>query len=771
MLKQSEFFKSVKVRVLLCVEVILVLVGIVGLFGKTGVVIERDDTQQFIEEGVTLPAGVYTLRLYYAAEEELPGYFSLESDNPPFKALLANPVTLVGGMRKMNCQFYLLGKAEHLKLQLNVSENVRILGAEVIAGTGGSRIYLFWLFSIFIPLDLLILLSMYHRKNPLPTEKLVVIFGIPILVLFASLPVMIDYVVDGDDLIFHLQRIEAMANSFQQGEIFSRMESFWLNGHGYASALFYGNTFLTIPALLRILGFPPGDAYKIFLVLINLATAIAAYVSFSGCLRNRYIGAFGCALYTLSPYRLYNMYQRAAVGETLAMVFLPLLIWGFYRIYTEDVLKKGYLWSWVLPVIGFSGLIQSHLLSCEMTGIFVVLLCLILWKKTFRPHTFYVLCLTVIMTIVINAWFLVPLFDLMSADQYCLMENTGRLIQDRGIYPAQIFYTLQAAGNSAYFSENGMTGAVPVGLGAALLICLLLWLMIRNMHGKENLSADLKSAKTAGDISILLAAVALFMSTRYFPYDFLTSVNTMLASLIGTLQFPTRLTSVATVFAVFAACVMGKWALRENRWFLSGKVLLSLVTLVAVLFGAYQLNDILLSREGMLRLYTAQNMGTKALVGAEYLPLGVEMDHFATYHDPALSEGAVLESYEKDGLEVNAGVLTDAAAWVEFPMLYYKGYRVKNCVTGEQLAVHKGNNGDVRVDLPENFSGNIRVWYAGMWYWHLAEGISVLAGTGFLVYYVMRRLRRCGADRAGRIGRIAERISAGQAVPERQEET
>lgn len=748
MLWKSEILKSVKIRCLLCVELSLLLIGIAGLFGKTGVVVGQEYTCQLTEEGVALPVGVYTLKLYYDAGENEPGYFELTSENTMFRSLLVNPVPLYSGISEQECQFYLLNSVERLRLNLTVAEDVRILGAEIVTGTEGAKIYLFWLLVICVPLNLLVLLYMSHNRHPIPAEKLATIFGIPLLALTASLPVMVDYNITGVEWAFHIERIEALAESIRAGELSVRLSSFWLNGHGYASSLFCGDTFLAIPVLLRLLGLDLSVSYRIFLIVVNVATAWTAYISFNKCFKNGIIGLFGSTLYTLAPYRLYDMYNRAAVGEFTAMIFLPLLVWGFYRIYTEDLEKKDYLWNWVIPVIGFSGIIQSHMLSCGMAGVFVALLCLLLWKRTFRKRTFLVLLCTVIMTIVVNAWFLIPFFDMMQADSYFFKEKALNFIQSRGIYLAQIFYTLQAAGVSSRYTENSMLDAEPIGMGTALLLCLFLWLILRNRYGKRDLNDCRKMERKAGDIGLLLTIAALFMSTRYFPWDRLSSGNELLAALVGTLQFPTRLTTIVTISGVFTACVMAVWTMRESAWFLPGRTVLLLIMAVSLLFGTYQLNDILFTSKGPVRLYSAQNMGSTTLLEAEYLPQGAELSHFASYHDPVFPEGVRLQNYEKNGLDVTADITTDREAWIELPMLYYKGYRAEVQRTGKVLTVEKGDNCDVRVLLPEGFSGTIRVWYAGMWYWRVAEMSSIVVTVGFLIWLALVKLRR---DRFGKI--------------------
>lgn len=727
MLKRVEIFKNPKLVILFCVELLLILIGVAGFFGQKGVIVGRDQSEQLFHEGVSLPAGVYTARLYYETQENAISHFNVKLNESMHHTLLCNDASLYSGINVQECQFYLLDYVDGLRVDVEIggSNTLQIQGAEIVAGTEGSRIYLFWVILISILLNGIVLLSISHRKNPIPAEKQRAIFGVPALAFLSSLPLMVDYSIIGADLVYHLMRIEVLASSIRQGEIASRIQSAWLAGHGYASSVFYGDTFLLIPALLRILGFSPNSAYRLFVLVVNLATAWIAYVCFQKCFHSRNIGMLGSVLYTLAPYRIYNIYNRAAVGEYTAMIFFPLLAWGFYKIYTEDPEQKGYLWNWMLPVIGFSGIIQSHTLSCEMVGGLVILLCLILWKKTFRPRIFLVLSLTVVMTIVVNAWFLVPFLDLMMADQYFFQRNANVMVQNRGILPAHLFYTLQAAGSSSRFAETGMIDTEPIGIGAALLLCVGLWFVLRARHGKNTLTKEQRTERKAADVSVFLGCVVLFMSTNCFPWDFLSSCNRLFATLNGSMQFPTRLTGIATICMVMAACIMGKWLVREQWGPVSGTGALILLSIVSVVFGSYQLNDTLLTRNEFLRLYSAQNIGYSAVLGAEYLPEGANIGHM-TYHAPVLSEGVSMTDYEKEGLKVTAHVEADEG-YIDFPMLYYKGYVATVQGTGERLPVMKGDNMDVRVVFPLGFSGNIQVSYAGFWYWHLAEAISILS--------------------------------------------
>lgn len=743
MLKESDFLKSSKIKILLCIELFLILFGIVGLFGKNEIIVSREQTDVLINEGVSLPAGVYILKLYYRGEGANLGNYGVEVPDAMFKTLLSNNVALYSGITERECEFYLRDNVNNLKAVLDVGENVEIQGLELISTNRGSRVFLFWTVFISLILNSFLMLAMYHRKHPFSTEQQLVMFGVPLFALIASIPSMVDYNIVGADIVFHMQRVEALMQSIVQGELSVRIESLWMGGHGYANSIFYGDTILFIPAFLRVLGMNMDSAYRFFLVVVNFATAWIAYISFSRCFKCSIIGVFGCALYTLAPYRIYNMYNRAAVGEFSAMIFLPLLVWGFYRIYTEDPEKKEYLWNWVIPVVGFSGVIQSHVLSCEMVGVFVALLCIVFWKKTFQRRIFIVLALTVIMTIIINAWFLVPFFDLMLADKYYFGNNANVFVQERGVLPAQIFYTLQAGGSSSRFVENGMVETEPIGLGAPLLLCMAIWLVIRTKYKKNELNEEQKMERIAADVVLALTVLAVYMSTCYFPWDMLSSSHKILATLAGSLQFPTRMTTIITILGVFVACITGRWLLREKKGFFTGKISLILIAVVAIIFTCYQVNDILFTRNSDIRLYTAQNVGSTAVLGAEYLLLDSDIGHM-TYHGPVLSDGVTMDAYEKDGLEIVATIQTAEEGYVELPLLCYKGYQAKVAETGEILPIIKGDNCDVRVLLPAGFSGEIIVKYAGMWYWHMAEAISVVAGVGLLIYYLVQKIYLSG---------------------------
>ena len=107
-------------------------------------------------------------------------------------------------------------------------------------------------------------------------KKLMILSTITIasLVLLFVLPL-------GHDLWFHIYRIGAMASELEKSpwQIPIRMLADSFNGYGYGAALYYGDVFLYIPAILVCLGMDEVIAYKIFTVLILWGTFGIAYYS------------------------------------------------------------------------------------------------------------------------------------------------------------------------------------------------------------------------------------------------------------------------------------------------------------------------------------------------------------------------------------------------------------------------------------------------------------------------------------------------------------
>jgi len=183
------------------------------------------------------------------------------------------------------------------------------------------------------------------------------------------------------------------------------------------------------------------------------------------------------------------------------------------------------------------------------------------------------------------------------------------------------------------------------------------------------------------------------------------------------------------------------WLLRlENKVIVN--VCLGVMAALCVLFSMYQTNDTLLSsKKNIIRLYSVENLGHSTVLGAEYLPLGADLLAFH-YHDAIGSQGVSITAFEKDGLDTITDVIVardGEEQYLELPMINYKGYRAQDMDSGDVFEVTAGNNQDVRVLLPSGYQGRLHVWFQSMWYWRVAEIISlvtiILLGLGWFRRY------------------------------------
>lgn len=190
---------------------------------------------------------------------------------------------------------------------------------------------------VLLVIFLLDFIYLYYKRVPEQKKRSfrIWISAFGILILFSSMPLFSVYQKAGHDLLFHLYRIEGIKNAILDGQFPVRVPYSWLNGYGYAASIFYGDSFLYFPAVLRIIGFTVQGAYKAYVLVINIATILVSYYCFDKIIKDRKIAFAGCTVYSLAPYRLLCTYLRCSVGEYTAMLFLPLVLYGLYRIYEE----------------------------------------------------------------------------------------------------------------------------------------------------------------------------------------------------------------------------------------------------------------------------------------------------------------------------------------------------------------------------------------------------------------------------------------------------
>lgn len=690
---------------------------------------------------LSIPAGVYKVELSYETDTDMVNRCTVVDETAALGGIRTNGDHLYAGLGSTDYEVWVSDGNGSLQIQVSYGGAGYLLvkGVRIYDGGAMGRMVFFMALLLFAGLDFMI---WYRRKNAgaeVSAEKKLVAAGLLLTIAASSYPLMTDYVISAGDMVFHLLRIEGVKDALLAGQFPVRIAPNWQQGYGYASSVFYGDTMLFIPAVLRLTGFSIQTSYKAFLLLLNIGTCLISYYSFWKVCGNRWIGMMCGMMYTMSVYRFFKMYFTGGLGEAISIMFIPLLVAGFYKIFTEDVGSRGYRRNWILPVIGFCGLLQSHVLSTYIVSGFVVLLCILMWRKVFRRETFLVLAYIVVITGLLSAWFIVPFLDYMSQGTFVINHVSGRRIQNRGLHIAQLFKFFFNAGNNNYYYDAGLISAEPAGLGGVLVVGAGLFMLLAWIRKTDNLD---KKMLGAGKTALFLGACALAMSTYHFPWDRIQRFSGLTASLTSSLQFPSRFLGVGTAALVLVAGIAGVcvWNMGKplwKTWYLFG------MSGLALLGGTYLLNDICDSPAGTAwHLYNVGGIGTGYISGAEYLPVGTDPQNL-TYRAPSAGQDVEMDGYDKRYLTVDFRCVNGSAkeGYVDVPMLYYKGYRAR-AEDGKELDVCPGENNVVRVLLPGGFEGKVSVRFVSPWYWRLAEGISAFTLAGLAMYGI--RVRRSG---------------------------
>ena len=559
-----------------------------------------------------------------------------------------------------------------------------------------------------------------------------------VIILMASFPLFNNYLIRGHDIYFHLMRIEGLAQGLRAGEFPVRIQPAWYDGYGYAVSVFYSDLFLYPAALLRLLGISLQDAYKVYVVLCNIATALISGYSFGKIFRKREIGVFGSCLYTLAPYRLVNLYTRGALGEYTGMIFWPLLIYSCVLLLNEDrnrvQLQKGA----VFMGISMAGMLQSHMLTAEIACMVLLLLVIVYCRRIFHKEVMLAGCGAVAVALGLSAWFLIPFLDYMLLGRFNInsIRNNDIMIQRQGTFLSQVFAIFDNAVGQSLDSGAGTAGDFTQGVGLSLMlsVIILMLLCIRGYLKQEERRNRQITITAAG-----LGALMVVMSTLYFPWDRLCRISRIFRYIIVKIQFPWRFTGVAVGLLVVVWCAVLNYTEREYD---RRKKVITICLAVGILLlsvGHFVID--LNQRAERIQVRSVEEMDTFVASGEEYLPVDTVLDKLKTqelYKDDSVEISDVV--YRGTSITMHVKNTSAQQAGLELPRLYYAGYQALE-VTNEgqhfQIEVTDGTNHVIKLMIPEQTEGNITLSFREPWYWRLAEIITLLS-AGIVILYTYK---------------------------------
>ncbi|NLL91134.1 MAG: hypothetical protein GX222_01775 [Ruminococcaceae bacterium] len=552
------------------------------------------------------------------------------------------------------------------------------------------------------------------------TDWLIII----IAVIFVSQPSFLGYLFHTHDGIFHFSRIESLKDALLAGQFPVRYYPSASGGFGYLSPIYYPDLLLTLPALLRIIGTSQPFAVNAFIFAINLSSALTAYYCAKGLCNDRILSVITSILYLSATYRLINIYVRGAYGEALAMIFFPLIVLGMYEVLFRDRNK------WWIAVLGYSGVIQSHLISTFLVALISAIIIIILIFRIIREKRLLSIIKVLSITIAINLWFLLPMLYM-----YLFEDAVFFIPRIEGfrmsLYISQVFEAfVNASGysNGLWYAggEMGFSVGLPIAFGLGLIFVYL----AMNLGKKQ--TKEIKIFLWSGVLGILFA----WFSTYHFPFKAISSIP-FIGELINAIQFPWRFIGIASIFLSLTSsagyCYFG--SVTGNK-----KVVAIIVAAMISITSGYFMYTVTNVSEGVPR-----SSAIVDILGyyGEYLPEDFDYENsLERVKKPILSNSNVtIDSYTNDNKKMTFSY-SGGKGKVELPIVYYPGFSAK--VDGERVPVYKDPESKlIELNLDKDVA-DVEVKYEGLFIFKLSDIISIVAvlATGVYIVIFMKKRRK-----------------------------
>lgn len=557
----------------------------------------------------------------------------------------------------------------------------------------------------------------------LPADK----YAMPLLAvcfgLLASFPLANDFLIETvPDTGFHLARLESVYQGLCAGEFPVRIGSVQMNGYGSLSAVMYPQFFLYPAALPRFFRVSLLMCYKLLVAGINVGCALLTYYAVKNMCKSEKTGIIASFLYTFSTYRLLDVYQRGALGESLAMTFLPLVLWGFY-----EVLWGNYK-RWYLLTLGVSAVLQSHVLSVEMCAVFMAGAFLGRCLQRQR-NGLGIRILSGIkaaaLTVLLNMSLLIPFLFFCGEDLQCFhMPNE---------LPETLLYF-----NQMFLSFPHAAGEMPFTVGGVLLLGMILFIVLESRAALKREGRTDEEKIGAGCLVCGLAA--LFLTSWIFPWEALAKIPVIYA-VSCSMQFAWRFLGPASVFLCIPAAEGLKFfeeRERERKWIYGCAVML--VFLSTSYFFEMSARE------------SEQNSDKMAINGSDItdsLYMYYDGKSFKAHHlNPAyripqmrsVGNQAVYSGLRRRGSRLWVNVTPGPAAEdvLIFPLYYYPGYKVT--VNGDNVECYQYDT-QLACDMPAEYA-EVEVRYTGPAAFLIGDLITLCTAITCVLYIPFSRRKK-----------------------------
>ena len=405
---------------------------------------------------------------------------------------------------------------------------------------------------------------------------------------------------------------------------------------------------------------------------------------------------------------MFDLYTRSAIGETLAMIFIPMTLINLW------LTLHGATKNWIFVVIGFTGILQSHIISSLILIVTSVIMILFFYKNNFK-----IIAKIFVFIALLNAWFYVPFIDFYNQINFHMQTNTNNLHS----------MSIESFNIDNFVSLQFLCGFVSIFITIAFILY--------RIYMKKLFDKDFT-------IALMIYLLSLIAATKLFPWSLIES-SEIFGKAFGVLQFPYRFitfTSLAFTFCLLKILIYVYERHIKSIWFIP--VCCGMITISNLLF-VYPLNDYNPSNVPIYHIpynwsakfYKYHYKESAKLGYKDYLYADIDYSDFiyiSSTSDFEIGESKMkfddiqpkVNDFQKKGMTINFTAQVDKPTRFLLPLFYYPGYEAHSSDGTKLLVSESDNLHRMQIDV---LTGKtyVTVEYIGKTLWRIVDWISAVS--------------------------------------------
>lgn len=559
----------------------------------------------------------------------------------------------------------------------------------------------------------------------LENDKIVHYILIVLAATIAGIPLINLRIYGTDDGFIHILRTIEVDNILKLGFFPPFISPKYCNGFGYAINVFYPPLVTYGPLIFKLICSHYIDAIKIYTYLTILISGISMYYLVKEISTKKEVALISAIIYIFIPYRLETIYNRFAIGEFSAYMFIPLVFLGLHNLLYGDKKKHYFI------TIGAVGLMLTHTLSTEYTALFAIMYLLVNCLKLKDKEVIKKILINMFFILTISAFFILPLLEYRIHSDYIMFSSTAMRYTGEDVSQTTLDF-------SQLFRDTEEPEGVCFNLGIVFIALMLLgFFTYRKMAERD---------KNIYLCFLLIAVISLFMVTNFFPW-------TIMPDFISTMQFAWRMLAFFE-FAMSILCAYNVITFIEiitKKSWMYGTLLLGFV--IVIIGGMTKVNYNYKYESGKNMddlMYEETVMSRDTLnvysINREYLPYSEKNNEVADYITKRknkiyiLSGEATITDETKNKLTLTCNLeKVSEGTKLELPFINYPGYKVtlKDKDGEKNIEYKQSEKGLIEIEIPAAFErGELKIEYTGTTLEKTSYIISIISTILFIGYLI-----------------------------------